>query len=188
MSLEPTQDAWDGMLWEQEQPIAWLLSDDIVNLQPQQAQAQAQDPEETECDNDEQPAHRPLPVPMHTDDEGYDFDWSKSVPKYKLEAKAAREKNRVLKKTKKTTKDPQAVKLLFDLEKELRYKLIREEAQFQADLTHHRRDDCEFWQLLERQRKRREERVRRRILRSDVPNPLTIPVFVRPDPQCNSSV
>ena len=165
MSLEPTQDAWDGMLWQQEQPIAWLLSRDIVNLTKPEPTAAI---EET-AGRDDEPADDPVPSePMPVDDEDLnrDFDWSKSTPKYKLEKKAAREKNRILKPKTKSKTSP-ALKALFDLEREMRYKLTREEARFHADLVYHRRDDMEFWQLLERQRKRREDRVRRRVLRSD---------------------
>lgn len=177
MSLEPTQDAWDGMLWEQEQPIAWLLSSE-VNQQPQAPQPVRQD--------DRQSTDRPLPMPIDNDNEelGYDFDWSKSIPKYKLEAKAAREKNRVLKKStenpkpKPKSKPSNEMRKLMETEREMRQRLTREESNLHTHLMYHRRDDLEFWQLLERQRKRREDRVRRQLLRINevVSRPLETPV------------
>jgi len=177
MSLEPTQDAWDGTIYEQEQPIAWLLSRDIVDIVPD---SKAQATPEVKPINDDDP--KPVDgVAMQEDECGYDFDWSKSIPKYKLEAKAAREKNRILKANQK--KNPKWMQSLMNLEKEMRIQLTREETRYQSDLTHHRRDDLEFWQLLERQRKRREDRVRRRILRNDEASRMVpmIPPSVRPD-------
>lgn len=185
MSLEPTQDAWNGVIPEQEQSIAWLLSRDIVDLQTHSdAKPTIYDYKDPIEQYNSKSEDDPLSVPMQTE-EGDDDDDNFyrnlcAPPKIEVEAKTERKKNRILKSTKKNPKNPKALQELMNLEKEMRWKLTREEFHCKSDLNHHRRDDCEFWQLLERQRKRREDRVRRRILENDEPRILTIPVLVRP--------
>jgi len=153
MSLEPTQDAWDGTLWEQEQPIAYLLERDIEYLRTKaQAEAQAQ-----LYSDDTKPANDPQPM---STDATQEID---IIPK--PEPKPTGKKNRVLKKHK--TAPSKELQRLMEAEKAARYELTREERVATDYIGYHRRDDRELWQLLERQRKRSEARVTRRIRRYD---------------------
>lgn len=172
MSLEPTQDAWNGHIWEQDQSIANLLCDDLVQIHTEAAQYPFY-PENADSDSHDQPADSALP--MCTDE-----DVVSPTPDLIVDPKkAAGKAHSLLKPMKplkprkpKTTTNPKTklspgLQQLMEIEKEARYILTREELIRKNYLSDHKRDDREFWQLLERQRKRREDRDRRRAIQRD---------------------
>ena len=133
-------DAWDGRLWEQEQPLAVLLA----ACDPQQAGRVSSTPttnEDTlmlEHNTEESPEAQVTPSPTRTPDHHAAMT-KKSRPK-----KRAREEDAVV-----------------QMEKLSRQRVREEELIFRRSLTRHKRDDREFWQLLERQRLRRERETAR---------------------------
>ena len=88
------------------------------------------------------------------------------------------EEQTTTKQKKKKEKNP-ATKRSLELDSEermLRRRLTEEELTFRVSLKRHQRDDREFWQLLNRQRLRRERETRQDQLRilSHIPSHLTV--------------
>lgn len=152
------ENARSGLLWEQEQPIAVLQSDVLVDLIWAQRQQQ---PSETPV--------IPMVVDAEPDDGTPPRDAKPPTPKKAKKqrpATATGKTHRVLKSKSKAESllRSDAYRRLMDEELTMRLRLRYEEEDLRGSLRRHRRDDREFWQLLERQRLRREQYYRTRPL------------------------
>ena len=165
-------DAWDGLLWEQEQPVAVLLSENLVEqLTAEDARERFPSPsfEEDEPEagakphTDTQPADgvtadERAPGPMQVDEyEPQSPTTPRTTPVVRLRRKRKTTERQKKSATKVVGKRERE---LYDEEQAARVRLTREQTVFWDALRYHRQDDREFWQLLERQRVRRERRCR----------------------------
>lgn len=151
------ENAWDGLLWEQEQPVAVLQSDVLVDIITAQRQQQQQQP----------PPETPV-IPMVVDAEPNDGTPPRDAKPPRAKKATKRRTETATGKTHRVLKPKllknDAYRRLMDEELTMRLRLRYEEEDVRASMRRHRRDDREFWQLLERQRLRREQYYRTRPL------------------------
>jgi len=176
MSFEGTHDAWNGRIWEQEQPIGCLLTEDLFPSTTEVIESPFHT-QDTHGDRHDEPTDSASAVPMYTDED--EAIYIEQQPKVTGKATGILKKNTTGGKSRMSP----GLRKLQKMEREMRRTLIREEGFLYEHMGYHRVDDKEFWQLLERQRKRREARALRVIQREEmskqiriaVPNPPVMP-------------
>lgn len=142
-------DAWDGRLWEQEQPLAVLLGQ---CLDPTSEYATAFFRPVTDAQTEAKVEVEAKVDATVTRPSDHDVIMTTAVRRSRGRKRSAEEMALL--------SDP-VIQGLFTEEKELRRHVREEEFRFRRSLTRHRRDNGEFLQFLEKQAQRRRREFER---------------------------
>lgn len=182
-------DAWDGRLWEQEQPLAVLLSECSVPTDPDlyftpECFVHCAEPcpvvDEATCPAPEQHdgpgpgAAKPGPIVAVVETASNDGGDGGAAPEGPPTGVVRKTPSRKRRRTSVSTSSiPSWSVSLQQAEKAARKQEEEEEQAYRRCMIRHKRDDREFWQLLERQRLRRRREFEHDYLRHLTPLTVT---------------